>query len=175
VLLSVLTVCLVMPGAALAGGGPKSAMKLEGAWIAKVPTTQAQWSYVLSPDASGRHATGHGTVEVGFAAGEFDAEYTSPLLIEVTVTGPDTAAFNSVWYGLKKSADPAYTAEIVYIAVNQGTIRSVGPGKAEGLHNIAYYLPTQDADGDGLPDPGQTPVAPPIQVPTFETRVPAPF
>ena len=175
VLLSILMVCLAVPGMALAGDGPKAAMKLEGAWIAKVPTTLAQWSYVLSPDSSGRHATGHGTIEVGFAIGEFGAEYTSPLLIEVTVTGPNTAAFNSVWYGLKKSADPTYSAEIVYIAVNQGTMTSIGPGKSLGTHTLSYYLPAQDADGDGLPDPGQKPVAPPVELTTVETRLPGPF
>ena len=45
-----------------------SAFKLEGAWIAKVVEAPGQWSYVLSSNPSGRFASGHGSVDVGFSA-----------------------------------------------------------------------------------------------------------
>lgn len=91
------------------------------------------------------------------------------------MTGPDTAKFNSVWYGLKTMPPGSpLSAQIVYIGVNKGEIKFTGPGKLTGSHHIAYYLPTSDVDGDGLPDPGTTPVIGPIPLTTFDTRLPEP-
>src|SRR5512146_1482783 len=66
-LLGALALCLVASGAALADKVGSGAFKLEGAWIARVVGTNGQWSYVVSPDNSGRHATAHGSIDVGFA------------------------------------------------------------------------------------------------------------
>ena len=44
----------------------KGACKLQGAWVAKVIGFPGQWSYVLAAVPSGRHAAGHGSVDVGF-------------------------------------------------------------------------------------------------------------
>lgn len=151
-----------------------NSMKLEpGVWVAKVRGTPAQWSYVVSADPSGRHAAAYGTVDVGFySALDTMVDETSPLLIDVVMTGPDTATFNSVWYGIRKVPGPIVSAEIVYIGVNRGILKFVAPGKAEGTHTISYYWADTDGDGDGFPDPGSEPIQPePTVVQTLDTRL----
>jgi hypothetical protein len=160
--------------------GQQEAYKLEGAWIANLADCPGQISYVLSADSSGRRASGHGSIEVGFSTGAVfgpafaPIDYTSPLLISVVMTKPDTASFYAVWYGVKKLAAPSpLTAQIVYIAVNTGEFKLVGPGKMETTHNFAFYYPAQDADGDGFPDDGETtPYA--FQRTSVDTRLPLP-
>jgi hypothetical protein len=157
-----------------------AAAKLEGAWIAKVVEVEgqlvappSQWTYVLSPDSSGRRASGHGTIDVGlYTPLDEMADAVSPLLIDLVMTGPTTGTFNSVWYGLKKGpTSVGTTAEIIYIGVNHGDINMVAPGKSKNTHNIAFYGPESDEDHDGLPDAGAQPLAPPIVVHTEDTRL----
>lgn len=161
------------PGVQAVAAEPGSgAFKLEGAWVAKVQGMPMQWSYVLSPDPSGRKATLHGAIDVGLVV--FGPEVTSTALLgEVVVTGPDTAKFNSVWYG--RVATPGdFSHMIVYIGMNRGTVKSMGPGKTMVTSRIAFYHPTTDADGDGYPDPGSEPMAPPMEFTSIDTRLPAP-
>jgi len=154
-----------------------NSIKLEpGVWVAKVDGTPAQWSYVISTDPSGRHAVGYGTVDVGLYNEALDeaTDQTSPLLIDVVMTGPATAKFNSVWYGIKNEPQElmpglAVTGHIVYIGVNRGEIQMLAPGKSAGTHTICYYytnLSNVDSDQDGFPDPGTTPDT---CAPTFTT------
>lgn len=154
-----------------------NSMRLEnGAWIAKVVGLPGQWTYVVSADPSGRHAAGHGTIDVGFSVAQLfgTVDATTPLLIDVKMTGPRAASFNSVWYGVKKPETPGMlTMELVYIGVNRGTLNFVAPDKVEGTHNIEYYALSADGDGDGLPDPGSSPVYS-IPVETVDTRLPSP-
>ncbi len=143
------------------------AMKLEGAWIARVPGTPVQWTYVLSPDPSGRSAAFHGSIDVGFG-NPLGSDRTTPLLGAVVLTGPSTGKFNAIWYGISN------TAGLVYIGVDTGEIEFVG-GRILGTHNLVFFLPSQDADNDGLPDPGEVPVSGyPGPVHTIDTRLPLP-
>ena len=158
-------------GAANDGVG---AMKLEGAWIARVqlppgapPAPPAQWTYVLSPDSSGRSASFHGSIDMGLPSA-FVSDRTTPLLGTVVMTGPHSAKFNSTWYGISN------TTGLVYIGVNTGDIEFVGSGKIVGTHNLVFYLPSQDADGDGLPDAGQAPAVVYPVIHTIDTRLPLP-
>lgn len=115
----------------------------------------------VSPDPSGRRGAATGTINVGlYVPGLSElADEVSPFVIDLVMTGKDTVEFNSVWYGLRKLAPGGLaTKEVVFIGVNWGELKFVAPGRAEGTHNIEFYLPFQDADGDGLPDPGQLPI-----------------
>jgi hypothetical protein len=151
------------------------AFKLEGAWVATVVGVPMQWSYVVSPDPSGRRASGHGSIEVGVVLPEpFTSDFTSPLLVEMVMKGPDKAVFNSIWYGLKRTPEGPLNTEITFIGMNQGEIRYVEPGKAVGTHHLEIYHPSQDTDGDGFPDPGQTPQVVFDESTTMETRLPLP-
>jgi hypothetical protein len=159
----------------------RGAFKFEGAWVAKVQAPGfGQWSYVLIPDSSGRHAAGHGTVDVGFRAnficGDLfepsDAE--SPILVSVAMTGPDTGVYNAMWYGLKDLGPASLlTSEIVLIGTTTGTFEFVAPGEMHGTHNFALYTPDADADGDGYPDEAADPVCV-FTMNTVDTRLPLP-
>ena len=148
--------------------------KLEGAWIAKVPGMPLQWTYTLVPDPSGRRAAMYGSIQVHIppvivSPNPFpDMEYNSDMVGQLVMTGPNTAEFTSVWYGMKKGFP---FNKVVYIGVNSGQVTFTGPGKAEVTHALAFYAPSTDADGDGLPDPGQ---APALCLPSLsrDTRVP---
>ena len=50
------------------------------------------------------------------------------------------------------------TSEIVAIGRATGQQRFLTPDKVERTYLIACYLPSQQADGDGLPDPGEEPI-----------------
>jgi len=170
---------LVAPVAMADKGG--NATKLEGAWVARVVEVPGgQWSYVLSPDSSGRRAAGHGSVDVGFDAGTIfggafeSGEVSSPILINIAMTGPHTASYYAIWYALVPVDPPGMvTDRIVYIGVVKGEIDFVEPGKGLGTHNFEFYYPEQDADGDGFPDAGETtPFM--LTLHTVDTRLPMP-
>ena len=97
-----------------------------------------------------------------------DLEYNSDMVGELVMTGPNTAEFTAVWYGMKK--DFPFN-KVVYIALNSGQVRFTGPGKAEATHALAFYAPGTDLDGNGLPDAGQQPE---LCLPSLslDTRVP---
>jgi len=153
-----------------AGSG---AFKLEGAWIARVvegdlppDSPQVQWSYVLAPSPSGNSASLHGSVDVAFAppGGEYD--FITPLIGEVVKTGPRTAVSNAYYYLIKDN-------EIVLIGRALGEMVFLEPGVAKVTILFEDYLPTQDGDGDGLPDPGQDPFATSTYT-TRDRRIPSP-
>jgi len=161
---------LITPASA---GPPTSrACKLGGVWVAKVVELPSQWSYIVAADPSGRHAAAHGTVDVGLYVPGINelSDSQSPFLLDIVMTGPDTATFNSVWYGLKTIVGAAVTEEVVYIGVDWGDLKCVAPGKSEITHNIEFYLPDADADNDGYPDPGSVPVGG-AQVHSVDTRL----
>lgn len=159
------------------------AIKLEGAWVVKVKTwtipgvspLPAQWSGVLSAnDPSGRSAAFHGSVDVGFPSSTPfpPGVFTTPILGEFVMTGPNTAVFNSVWY-LVQIGNPGH---IVQIGTDVGTVTFTAPNKTEETDHFKFYSPAADADGDGFPDPD----APPqslllsFDATSVGTRVPAP-
>ena len=173
-LLAAAAALLLAASAATAGGA--GGHKLEGVWIAK--SAGGQWTYVLTPDPSGRRASGHGSVEIGFSLdflfGESDRP--SPLLINLEMTGKDTGVYNCIWYGIRELPDlgpMTPTAELTYIGIVKGTLTFVGPGKMEGLHSFELYYPDQDGDGDGLPDPNEEPAFA-FEAESIDTRLPSP-
>ena len=178
-LVAIVTGLLLVAPSAMADQS-SSAYKLGGAWVAKVVGVPGHWTYVVAADPSRRTAAGYGSVDSGLRTEVFfgpafePSDKMSPILVEIAMTAPDTASYYSVFYGLKTLEAPSpISTEIVYIGVVTGELKFVGPGKAEGTHNFAYYYPTQDADGDGFPDEGETtPYM--FQLNTIDTRLPSP-
>jgi hypothetical protein len=110
------TAAVLLAAQVAAYGQTRGAGKLEGAWIARVtsspfPPGLYQWTYVLAPASSGRVASIHGSVDVAFP-NPIPHDRTTPLLGEIVQTGPDTAAFNTIWYGLNQG--------VVFIGRNLG-------------------------------------------------------
>lgn len=152
--------------------GP-AAIKLEGAWIARVVgddltpvSPPVQWSYVLAPSPSGNSASVHGSVDVAFAPPGDQYDFITPLIGEVVKTGPRTAVSNAYYYLIKDN-------EIVLIGRALGEWKFLEPGVAKVTIHFEDYLPTQDGDGDGLPDPGQEPFATSTYT-TRDRRIPSP-
>lgn len=155
--------------------------KLEGSWIAKVPGLPIQWSYVMSPtDPSGRRAALSSTLHVRIPGEVWypdlvpPVDYFTPFAGEAVMTGPYTARFTAVGYGIRKvvpSESYPFWEQVVFICVGSGEIKFTGPGKIETTYHIANYLPEADADGDGLPDPGQSPFLCLPPTTTLDTRV----
>ncbi len=170
----------------LASGQGGEAFKLEGAWIARVTAMDGmppgtalpfQWSFVMAPSPDGRRATIHGSIEVAFPK-LLDYDFPSALLGEVVQTSPSTAAFNSVWYLIKKGSPVDH---IVAIGTATGETRGVGRGRLQTIYHFAFYLASADANGDGLPDDNDgdgvvdaAPIAA-FNVTTMDTRLPRPF
>ncbi len=165
----------------ISGGFPS---KFQGAWVARVATIDdepapatIQWSYVLAPDNSGRRATIHGSVDMGFPGSLVPANYTSPLMGELVITGPGTAAFDSLWYWVQKYPDGS--SVLVAIGRAYGTAVFDEPGKTTATHHFEIYLPGVDADDDGIPDCLPDCSASPYLVRSFtavthDTRMPGP-
>jgi hypothetical protein len=162
-----------------AGAGPNAqANKLEGAWIAKAAVGPVQGSYVLTPsDPSGQRATLSGMIQVGIPVQVIfpdlfpETEISGDFVGEAVMTGPNTGNYTIVGYGRKKLDPPTpFQEQVVEIWVDSGQITFTGPGKMQVTHHVAYYHPEADADGDGLPDPGQTPVVC-LPAATLDTRV----
>ncbi len=60
-------------------------------------------------------------------------------------------------YGTAAPASPHELGEIVYISVLTSTAKLTDPDSMEGEGTHAFFLPSADADGDGLSDEGQKP------------------
>jgi hypothetical protein len=178
-ILGTISVCLLLGSPMAMAGKPAGDNKLEGAWVAKVVGFPGQWSYVAIPDSSGRRASGHGSVDVGFDPAVFGCELDtgdreSPILVNIKMTGPETAESYAIWYALKTSdSDPT---QIVFIGEVRSEFEFVAPGRRNATHYFSFYLPDQDVDpADGLPDEGEVPeCVAPVAIYTVDTRIPAP-
>jgi len=148
-------------------------LKLEGAWVAKVPGTSLVWTYTLVPaDLSGRSAVLQGTIHVGIdptLAGAFpDAQYLTPLVGEAAIASQKSATYTALLHAMKVGeAGP----EVVYTLMSFGQILKTGPGRVEVKHHFHIYLPSQDSDGDGIVRQSETPYLC-IPVQSIDTRVP---
>ena len=171
-----ISACLLLMAPAAMADKAAGVFKLEGAWIAKVVGMPGQWSYVLSPDPSGRRAALAGSIDVGFSLGGLfpPTDRSSMLMANLVLTGPKTGMFNSIWYGLRALPPTSpISDEVLWIGMSTGTFTLVESGKIEVVHNFAFYAPSQYADGDGLPDPDEVPVYT-MQLNTVDTRQPLP-
>ena len=145
-------------------------LKLEGSWVAMDQI--GEWMYSFSPsDPGGREAAFQGTIHVvdptlgGLIP---DAQYVTGFIGHAVVTGPEEAVFTTLQYVMKQAGP---VPEKVAIIIGSGTAKQIAPNRVEANHRLALYLPSQDADGDGLPDMGQEPL---ICVPhtSMDTRLP---
>ena len=171
---NIILTCMTVIGAALlvltqtAGSNQnQQSNKLEGAWICKVPGTPMRWTLVMSPDPSGRRATINGSIQVhvpfdlmypGVVPGGI---YPSDYVGEAVMTGPYTAKVTCVGYAMKNvlpSAAYPFYEQVAWMYVVSGELKFTAPGKFQIQSPFALYLPSADADGDGLPDAGQTPI-----------------
>ena len=133
------------------GSARQPTYKLQGAWVSRVPGYPMQWTTMFAPtDLLGRHATLWGTLEVPIPpqalctnVPTFDA--TSDYMGEAVMIGPDKAQVTMIGYSL-------YQGQIAFIWMAAGELKFTGPCKGESTFRIAYYLPSADTNGDGIPE-----------------------
>ena len=124
--------------------------KLEGAWISQsAGDVRALLTQV--PDASGHSAVFRGQmVWKPEALARLGLDAVTDEIAEAVATGPNTGKYSGIWYGLAGG-------RIVMIFLDNSTFTFDGPSSVV-QHTIDVYLATTDADNDGFPDPGSTPV-----------------
>jgi len=88
-----------------------------------------------------------------------DADHQSDHIGQMVKTGLNTYESTVIGYGTKNAELPGMLPEILYISVLYGKSQLIDENTAEGEGTHAFFLASQDADGDGLPDEGQEPVA----------------
>jgi hypothetical protein len=156
---AVLAVCTALAGTFFvlstqmpSGAGNGQPVKLEGAWIGQTDNgVRAIVTY--SPDASGRRASFHNNLfmppEILALAG---CDAVTDEVAEEVVTGPNTGSYSGIWYGL-------LAGRITMIFLDTADIVYVSPTQKYLTHVVKAYPVSMDADNDGFPDPGSTPVA----------------
>ncbi len=140
---------------------PDLGPRLDGAWVCIAPGPNGLLvhnSFNTAQDPQGLTYTTiveHTQCSASVWGAFPEANAQSQMMGLTVKTGPNTTKGTVVSYGLKTGG---VEDEVIYIAVNswEGTL-------ADEDHSIlkatlAYYLPQQDADHDGLPDAGQKPV-----------------
>ena len=84
-----------------------------------------------------------------------EGEEDGPWATQTVKTGPNTYESSMVVYTTKKGAGPL--SETVSFVTTKAKWTITGPDANEGTATQSVYLAKQDADSDGLPDPGQQP------------------
>jgi len=139
---------------------------IEGAWTTSIPIPDAGiiiglWT-VVPQDREGltftsmiRAAKPEATIFGAFP----EADHESDHIGQTVWTG--SGAYESTWigYGTKTAETPGQLPEIVYISVLSGKAQFADRDTIKGVGTHAFYLGSQDADGDGWPEEDEEPVA----------------
>jgi hypothetical protein len=139
--------------------------KVGGGWVGRASvgdTALASWTATqapLNPQATKAAVrvkfTSYGADLAGLAAA-FGADSWSDLVGEDVMINGDTAQWTLVGYA--QARGPNNDLQIGAIAVAFGTFQFVDPDHAVLNTTLTVYPASADADGDGMPDPGATPV-----------------
>ncbi|MFC1604582.1 hypothetical protein ACFL5F_06090 [Planctomycetota bacterium] len=146
---------------------PRSDLSLEGIWTTMTPTpagTSAIMSLVINSQGSegmvytcvGKHPE----CSVSAYGLSPEAEKVSDLLGYLVRTGANTFRFSVICHGINGAGPELLDiGETLYMVTLTGTAELVDSGTMI-LNEFTYaaYLPTQDLDGDRLPDEGAVPV-----------------
>ena len=146
-------VIIAAVAATIAWSGPSEArIKLEGAWIATTDNGLRSLVTYSPTDPSGQRAIFRNQmVWPASVLASLGLDAVTDELAEEFVTEIGTSKYHGIWYGLAGG-------NIVLIFVDDSVITRESPTRGTIQHTIAGYLASADADNDGYPDPGSTPV-----------------
>jgi hypothetical protein len=143
---------------------PEAIVKLEGAWVAQTDNGLRSLVTYSPSDPSGLRATFRNQmVWPPEILASFRLDAVTDEIAEEFVTGINTSKYTGIWYGLAGG-------RIVLICVDNSVITRDSPTHGTIQHTVTAYLATADADNDGYPDPGSTPMAT-ITAKSITTRV----
>jgi len=149
--------------------------RLGGGWVGGNPTYT--WSVLFAPsDPSGQTAAARpilryfGSEFAGLLA-SFGADNLSDATGEIKMVSPDTGRWTLISYMQVTAKQPGDTLQNKGIIVSHGTWKFTSDNTAVLNYTLDVYPPSADADGDGFPDAGATPV---LSIPTVDNgkRVP---
>lgn len=169
---------------------PWSELSMEGIWTTMVPTpagSSAMMSLVVNAQGTdgmvytcvGKHPE----CSVSAYGLSPDADKVSDLLGYLVRTGANTFQFSVICHGIKQTGPELLDiGETVYMVTLTGTAEFVDSNTMIiNKFTYAAYLPTQNLDGDRLPDEGEEPVMcaaipqlPFKRLPMFPSCEPAP-
>ena len=158
---SMLAVLVATAGLSVAWLGPNH-YRLGGAFLSDPARGGGTyWSAFQAPlDSAGKTAAlrvnvlTYGPSGAGLLAA-FGADTITELVGQAVMIDNDTAQGAIAGYLLKQGVPP----ELKAIWVFEGVLEWTGPNSYEAIGINKLFLPSADANGDGLPDPGATPVA----------------
>jgi steroid delta-isomerase-like uncharacterized protein len=139
---------------------------IAGSWISIVPIPDigniiGEWT--ASPqDLEGTNFTSvmrPGKTEATVFGSFPDADHQSDHIGQTVKTGLNTYESTLIGYGTKKAELPGMLPEIVYISIIYSKVQLVDENTISGGGTHAFFLPSADGDGNGLPDAGQEPIA----------------
>jgi hypothetical protein len=147
-----LAVIAVLSASIGSSSAPEARIQLGGAWIAQLDNGARGLVTYGATDPSGQRTVFRAQVvwpPEMLAGMRLDA--VTDEIAEEVVTGKDTSAYTGICYGLAGG-------RIVLIFVDNTTSRYVSPTQRINEHTLAIYLASADADNDGYPDPGTSPI-----------------
>jgi hypothetical protein len=147
----VLVVALI---ASTAGATPKCRYAFGGLWIVTTPDHPHAWfKYVETPlDIVGKRSAVNSWLQSGDPPQGFDPELTEWIGGgQLMATGKYTFRASAAMWGINS------TTHAKYIILSESEGRWIDENHREQTTWLALYFKSQDADGDGLPDPGQKP------------------
>jgi hypothetical protein len=138
------------------------AYSMAGTWIETNNSVATPGSYTLVTTSPEDPVTGKGfmistQVNPDLSMGGMFPDATSwqPWRGTYVRTGPNTWQFKLVMYVMK---DAKPQPVVLFIMLAEGTTTMTSPSKSEVVETLSGYLPSQDKDLDGLPDPGENPM-----------------
>jgi hypothetical protein len=167
-------VALVAGTLGVTGFGTKY-YRIGGSWVGGNPTYT--WSCLFAPNdplgqtGAARPILSYFNDQFAGLLANFGADNLSVATGEIKMVSPDTARWTLIGY---MQVTPKGQGEVLQnkaIIISHGTWRFTSDTTAALNYTLDIYLPSADADGDGFPDAGATPV---LSVPTVDTakRVP---
>ncbi len=139
---------------------------LAGTWVGTQPDG-ANFMETFVPDVSGNvsqvHIRGRGAnplIELFPGARGSEAGTRG----EAVRVSPDTWRYKLLSWSVFPNDDGGIS-EIAYFRVDEGITVLTDCDTQEAVNTISFFLPEQDADGDGIPDEGEVPF---LQVPDLQ-------
>ena len=142
----------------LSAEGPET-----GVWVVSFPAQSRNriWVHTVnSADAKGTRFTSIACLvrdDPTLYQDVVDYDVTTPSMGTIVKVGPSN--YEGSWIGYEVKAKDKRPAEITKISVSYSKWQLVDRDTAKGTLTMAVYSGSQDANGDGLPDEGQKPIA----------------
>lgn len=131
---------------------PAPRVQLGGAWIAQTDAGMRVSVTYGAVDPSGLRGVWRGQITPSPALlAQMGVDTLTDLIADEVVTGPDTSESTGIGYGL-------VGGNIALILVDHSFYTHVSPTEKHNTHVTSVYLASADADNDGFPDAGATPV-----------------